>query len=223
MAKRELREGVLQLRREGKSYSQIREALEVSKGSLSLWLRDYPLSRERINELRGNSERRIERCRETKSLKRIERMERVKERATIDIGTLSEREKFLCGLFLYWGEGGKTKPTSISISNTDPSVLIYFIQWTALLGVPKDRLRVHLHLYVDMNVEEEIAYWSRTLDLPVSAFRKPYIKTSKRSGLTYKQRFIHGTCNVIYENRDIGEYVHAAIESLRKPLVAVDP
>jgi hypothetical protein len=56
------------------SYSQIKQAIGVSKSTLSGWLKDYPLSKERIDELRGKSERRIERYRETMRKKREKRL-----------------------------------------------------------------------------------------------------------------------------------------------------
>jgi hypothetical protein len=215
MAKRELKARAIEMRIQEMSYSQIKTELGVSKGTLSGWLQDYPLSKERINELRGWSERRIEKCRETKAIKKRARLESIRKQTVIDIGKLSKHELFIAGLFLYWGEGSKTKYTSTSVSNTDPAVLIFFITWLELLGVSRERLKVHLHLYTDMNIETELHYWSQTFKLPSTAFRKPYIKTSRRSGLTYPQKFTHGTCNVIYENRDVGEYIHVALESIR--------
>lgn len=35
----------LSLRKEGRSYSQIRSVVKVSKGTLSRWLENYPLSK----------------------------------------------------------------------------------------------------------------------------------------------------------------------------------
>ena len=66
-----------------------------------------------------------------------------------------------------------------------------------------------------MNIETELRYWSKTLGLSRKAFRKPYIKHSNRSDITYVQKFTHGTCNLIYENRDVSEYVLQAIEYIR--------
>ena len=91
----------------------------------------------------------------------------------------------------------------------------FFIQWLELLGVPKSRLRMHVHLYTDMNVQKELQYWSKTLKLPLSSFRKPYIKKSNRAGLTYMQKFTHGTCNLIYENRDVSEYILQSLDYIR--------
>lgn len=195
MAKPELRERALEMRKEGMSYSAIKEALGVSKGVLSVWLRDYPLSRERINELRGNSERRIERYRETRARKREERMRFTYESAAREIGTLSDRELYLSGLFLYWAEGTKASRGTVCMTNTDPSMLLFFIRWIEAQGVVRARLKVKLHLYSDMAVEAETAYWEHTLGLPRTVFMKSYIKiTTFDKPKNYKGRFGHGTC-----------------------------
>jgi len=65
MARRLDKEKAIKLRLEGQSYSQIKAELGVSKSTLSGWLGDYPLSSERINELRAHSFKRIERYRNT--------------------------------------------------------------------------------------------------------------------------------------------------------------
>lgn len=220
MALYEKKSIAIRMRHEGASYTHIKAEVGVSKSTLSLWLREYPLSEKRIRELRDFSAQRIERCRETKARKRTERLRKVYENVSEDIGILSDREIFLCGLFLYWGEGAKTTEYAISISNTDPGVLLFFVRWLHVLGVPKERLKVRIHIYADMNATEELTYWSALLDMPLRAFRKPYVKNSNRCGLTYKQRFTHGTCNVIYDNRDISSYVHAAMERLQNLSVA---
>ncbi len=204
------------------SYSQIKAELGISKSTLSVWLRDMPLPPERMYDLRDYSEVRIERYRETRANTRKMRLEEVYKKVGQDIGTLSERELFLCGLFLYWGEGSKTKGYTVSMSNTDPSVIVFFRKWLNSMGVPDERIRIRLQLYADMEAKKEVEYWSSILGLPLHSFRKPYIKSSNRLGLTYKQRFIHGTCNLIYDNRDIAEYVHMAMEWIQSSFVATD-
>lgn len=210
----------IRLRKGGASYSQIRKAVKVSKSSLSLWLRGMPLSKERLRNLQGFNAIRIEKYRETRRRTREARWAKVRETAGKDIGSLNKRELFLAGLFLYWGEGGKTKTASTTISNTDPAVILFFMRWLKLFKVPRNRLRVHVHLYADMNVQKELEYWSKTLKLPLSSFRKPYIKKSNRAGLTYMQKFTHGTCNLIYENRDVSEYVLQSLGYIRSTFAA---
>jgi transposase-like protein len=53
MAKRDIKEKVLQLRAEGKSYSQIREVITVSKSTLSVWLKNKPLTPSQLEMLQG--------------------------------------------------------------------------------------------------------------------------------------------------------------------------
>ncbi len=215
MALREKKSEAIKMRKEGASYSQIKAKIKVSKSSLSLWLQGMPLSEKRLRELRDWNDVRIERFQDTMRHKRESRWAEVRKRAAKDIGKLNKRELLIAGLFLYWGEGGKTMRASVSVSNTDPAMLRFFMHWLKVLGVSKNRLRVHVHLYADMNIKTELQYWSKILDLPLSSFTKPYIKKSNRIGLSYKQKFTHGTCNVLYHNRDISEYVLEALDYIR--------
>jgi hypothetical protein len=219
MAERQKMVKALQMRKEGASYSQIKERINVSKSTLSIWLHAMPLPEKRLRELRDFNALRIERYRETRRRTREARWSAVYKKAATDIGSLTKRELLIAGLFLYWGEGTKTSVATTSVSNNDPAMICFFIQWLETLGVSRDRLRVYVHLYADMHIHQELSYWSNILNLPLSQFRKPYIKESKRSALSYPQRFTHGTCNLIYENRDISEYVLQSLDYIRKELV----
>ena len=44
----------LTLRKQGMSYGQIKKILKISKSTLSDWLKNYPLTEERIRELQKN-------------------------------------------------------------------------------------------------------------------------------------------------------------------------
>lgn len=215
MALRVQREQAVRMRKAGASYSQIKQEIGVSKSTLSLWLRDIPLSEKRLRMLRDFNTTRIEKYRETCRKRREDRWKTVRAQMSKDIGTLTKREIFIAGLFLYWGEGGKTVMTNISVTNTDPAMLRFFLAWLTLLGVPKERVWVKIHLYRDMDTKKELLFWSKALNVPLRQFRKPYIKHSSRSKLSYPQRFTHGTGNIIYGNRDITERVLLGLEHLR--------
>jgi len=64
------RRRTLELGKQGKSYSQIKAILKVSKSTLSLWLQDYPLSEKRLRELRDWNQSRIENYIETRKRQR---------------------------------------------------------------------------------------------------------------------------------------------------------
>ncbi len=85
---------------------------------------------------------------------------------------------------------------AVTISNTDPAVLKFSLLWIKeALDIPKEAVKVLLHLYNDMIIEEEIGFWSKTLSIPRNQFVKPYIKRSKRIGLDEKG-YGYGTCNL---------------------------
>jgi len=216
MARRLDKEKAIKLRLQGKSYSQIKAKLIVSKSTLSSWLRVYPLSSGRISELRLNSFQRIERYRNTMSKKRDEALDRVYEQVEKGIGSLTRRDLLIGGIFLYWGEGSKSSDCLTSVSNTDPNVLKFFIKWLSLFEIKKKDLRIKLHLYKDMDISKELAFWKKELKLPISCFQKPYIKNSCLSGITYKNGFGHGTCNVIFFCKGMWQYWKMALKYIRE-------
>jgi hypothetical protein len=84
------------------------------------------------------------------------------------------------------------------MTNSDPSMLKFFITWLLAQGVERTKIRIYLHLYSDMDIESETSYWSKALNIPETSFRNPYIKkTTADKRKNYKGRFGHGTCNII--------------------------
>lgn len=195
------------MRKQGMSYSQIKGKLRVSKSTLSEWLKDFPLSKKRIRELRDDNPIRIERYRNTMRMKKNARLEGVYKKVSKDIGNFSKRDLFLAGLFLYWGEGTKAQNSLVALTNTNPAVLKFFIDWLKLLGVKNKDLKVKLHLYSDMNIKENLDFWSKELKIPKNQFYKPYIKKTNSKDISYQKGFGKGTCSVIFGSRDLWEYV----------------
>lgn len=214
MAKLKEKQKALRLRKSGKSYSQIKQLVGVSKSTLSYWLKNMPLSDDRVKMLRDWNANRIEKFRNTMRQKREDRLSKTYSEEKIKILPLSERELFLAGLFLYWGEGGKTAEARLTISNTNPAIIKFFIRWLGLFKVPKSKLRIYLHLYKDMHIKKEMIFWAKILDIPLQQFQKPYIKNSALSGLTYKNGFNHGTCNAIIGDARLSERVLMGIKAI---------
>lgn len=215
MARFKDHEKAISFREQGMSYSQIKKKLKVSKSTLSLWLRDYPLSEQRIRELRDWNEQRIEKCRETKRKKKEKRLKNFYQQQKRFIFPINKRELYLSGLFLYWGEGSKSQLTMLSISNTDPSLVKFFIYWLhRCLDVPKKKLTVHLHLYNDMNINREMKYWSEILEIPLKQFSRPYIKKTSSKRINHKGSFGHGTCQVRIYNARLSEKSLMSIKAI---------
>ena len=177
MTQNNLKTKALILRKKGMSYSEIKEKLGVSKSTLSYWLRDLPLSRERINALRAHSPKRIEKFRNTMRMKREARLSQVYVQVSKTIRSLSSRELFIAGLFLYWGEGGKTKAYAITLANTDPRMIRFYLVWLRALGVPEEKIKIRLHLYSDMDYREG----NQILDKNYKSASKKFYETVSQS------------------------------------------
>jgi hypothetical protein len=213
MARLKEKQKAIGLRKEGMSYSQIKEILKVGKGTLSAWLKDYPLSEERIRELRDFNEKRIERCRETKRKKKELRLNDFYKQEKSKIFPLNKKELYLAGLFLYWGEGAKTCEVRLVISNTDPAIIKFFMFWLEKYWkVPREKFKVHMHFYVDMDIAKEINFWSKELNISEKQFIRPYIKESSIKKINHKRGFGHGTCNLTVGDARLSERVLAGLK-----------
>jgi len=215
VAKRELQQRALALRKEGKSYMQIRELLDVSKGTLSIWLRDYPLSETRLRELRDWNERRIEKYRKTRQKTRERLLESIYKSEKTHILPLLKRDLFVGGLFLYWGEGSKSRMTELRMANTDPGVIKAFIKWLILLGIKRSKIKIRLYLYRDMNIREELLFWKNELSISPKQFLRPHIKKGLQRDITYKSGFKHGTCNAIVGDAMLSKQTLMGLQVLR--------
>jgi len=209
------RQKAIELRKQKLSYSQIKKKLGVSKSTLSYWLKDYPLSKERIRELRDKNEKRIEKFRKTMRKKKEERLRSLYLEQKNVLFPINSKELYLAGLFLYWGEGSKQKTTHLSMSNTDPSVVNFFIIWLVKrLGVSREKLKVQLHLYSNMDINKEVNFWSKTTNIPLNQFNRPYIKKTSSNKINHRG-FGHGTCNITINDARLSEKVLMAIRVIQ--------
>lgn len=215
MARLKDREKALSLRKQGMSYGQIKKILKISKSTLSLWLRGHPLSKQKIRELRDWNEQKIEKYRETMRQKRETRLDQFYKEQKSLLFPFSKRELFLTGLFLYWGEGSKSHLTDISLSNNNSSIIRFFINWLVKsLLVPESNLKIQLHLYNDMDINKELGFWSRILNIPLAQFYNPYIKKTSSVRINHKGGFGHGTCNVRIGDVRLTEKIQMAIRAI---------
>ncbi len=214
MTKINERRRVLALRKKGKTYSEIRRIIRVSKSTLSIWLKSYSLSEKQLLRIKKIKYKAIERFRETMKKKRKKRLANYYKEIKHKLLPFSKKNLFIAGLFLYWGEGNKASSHTISINNNDPGVLKFTKYWySKALDINEKNMKIYLHLYKDMNIIKEIDYWSKQLHIPKSQFIRPYIKESKKSDIDQKG-FGHGTCGLVVHNTVIKEKILMGIESI---------
>jgi hypothetical protein len=182
-AKDDLRVVARRMRQEGRSYREIRAEVPVSKSTLSLWLKDVPISDEQRALLRQKQVTGGERRATALRARRIASEKRIMDEAASEIGELSARELFIAGVVLYWAEGSKQKPwrvrTSTTLINSDPSMIRLYVAWLRLLDLPITRLTAYVSIHETADVREAEAYWSEISGIPLDQFRKATIKRHK--------------------------------------------
>ena len=196
------RERAIELRLKHKlGYSTIAKQIKVSKSTLSRWLEDLPLSDERILELRrvawGKGEAKRERFRQTMRAKRDYQNEIMYKKVVKRFDRISFDALFVAGLMLYAAEGDKKSRADISFTNTDPALILFFIRWVIrFLGFSKEKFRIQLHLYENMNVKSEELFWIRTLSLSKSQLWKSQVRLLRPRSFSYRDTARHGTCKL---------------------------
>lgn len=212
MARFEDRRKAIELRLAGQTYSSIRTQLNVNKSTLSDWLKNIQLSREQLEKISSDTiARRVETYINTTRIRRKKISETFYQGQKKKLLPLSKRDFLIAGLFLYLGEGAKSDRSRIQITNSDPAIIRFSIFWiNKILGIPKDRLKVQLHLYKDMNIENEIKFWLNETDLNREQVIKPYIKKTSSLKINHPS-FGHGTCSVYCHNAKLKDEFMAGI------------
>ncbi|MGH3416435.1 MAG: hypothetical protein ACRDSS_08210 [Actinocrinis sp.] len=167
------REAARTLRREGRTYKQIRAALGVSSGALSMWLRDLPHpAPDRVAQAAHMN--RVQSAR-TEARRTAE-----KAAAYAEVGEVSDRELMLIGAALYWAEGVKDKSYArreyIDFINSDPGMIRLFLRWLDLMGVEPERRQYRVHIHESADVEAAEEYWRSVIGRPQTDFRRATLK-----------------------------------------------
>jgi hypothetical protein len=180
-AKDDLRARARELRALGRTYDEIATALGVSKGSVSLWVRDLP----RPGRL-SYAESRRRNAETTAAYWAARRIERAASRAATvaaaarEVGKLSDREVLIAGAVAYWCEGAKAKPhrqyDRVTFINSDPQLILFFLRFLAVAGVSTDRLICRMYIHESADVDGAQRFWRSLTGLPPEQFRRPTLK-----------------------------------------------
>ncbi len=180
------KERAIQLRKDGKTYSEILKEIPVAKSTLSEWFKEVSLSKRQIQKLTEKKLAASKRGGVAKRLQRLNRVKHIREEALKDIEHISDRELWLIGIVLYWAEGTKEKDihpgSGINFNNSDPRMIKVFIRW--LLNsckVSKERLKFEIYIHENSknHTEKVKKFWSKTTNFPIERFSKIYYKTNK--------------------------------------------
>lgn len=185
MRKSQHQELAIRLRKEGKTYGEILEAVPVAKSTLSLWLRSVGmavLQKQRITQKRMEAQRKGALSRHVARMREIEDLLQVGQK---EVKHITERELWLIGIALYWAEGSKQNASSISagiqFGNSDVRMIRVFLRWLHFLKIPMSD--INFELYVHDNRKKDVpkfrAWWAQELDVEYALISRVYFKRDK--------------------------------------------
>ena len=198
------KEKAIELRKEGRTYSDILRMIPVAKSTLGLWLKDAKLSNsenqrfteaKRLASLRGG---------QAKRKQRIEKQNQTLSTAKTEISHISEHDLFLMGIVLYWAEGAKEKEhrpgSGFEFSNMDPNMIKVILVWLfKVCKINKNMLifNIFLHKTHENRVYEVKKFWSEVTGFPMSNFSAVYWKRNKlKTNRRNVQEKYHGVLKV---------------------------
>lgn len=195
------KEKAIELRRQGKTLSEIMEIVPVSKGSLSYWLHDIKLTNRQIGRIKYKNDKikcKFIEYNLMKKEKALKAKEAIFNSAAREIGKLSREQLRLVGIALYWAEGYRAHAcSSVDFTNSDPEMIKLIMRWFRdVCGVPEERFRVRLQLHGVPEEDKAKVYWSKITGVPNKQFTKAYIKTSPSSKNKTGRVLPYGICSV---------------------------
>ena len=180
-AKDDSRARARELREQGLDYEEIAAALDVSKSSVSLWVRDMPWP-ERLSyeECRKRSAEGSRLYWETERPAREARREQVRAAAAGQIGVLSKREILIAGAIAYWCEGAKSKPhrrqERVVFINSDPGLIKFFLRFLDKAGVTSAQLRFRVNIHETADVAGAERFWQGVTGADPARFHRTTMK-----------------------------------------------
>lgn len=194
------------------SLKDIATRLGVSKGTVSIWLRDLPLSKETIKS------RCMKAC--TKGGEaRSKNARDIRKKYQQDGRDMAIEHKdnplFMGGCMMHWAEGAKAKNIA-HISNTDKYFLAIWIMFVEqFFNIQKSNIILHISCYLNNGkTQRQIeAYWIKELGLPRSSLRKTTTVISHRfSTGAKKNKHPYGVCALKVYSTEMIQQIWGAIK-----------
>jgi len=183
------------LRKKGFSYSDILKEVKVAKSSLSLWLKDSPLTDAEKYALKKRKDNNISRGRikaaGALTQKRLERESIWLDEAKQTFKNNLSNPKFHTGVALYWAEGSK-RVNQWSFINSDEEMNLVVIEWLEQFAkISRKNLRYRLYIHKLYAHEDCESWWREKLGLDSDQFSRTIYKPSGRG---IKKRPLYKGC-----------------------------
>ncbi len=186
------KEKAIALRKKGYSYKEIMDEIPVAKSSISLWLKDTPLTKREKVVLKNRTDKNISRGRiKAAAAARSNRLLRETQRLPV-IKSIFDKYKddplFQLGIGLYWAEGAKNSGSTM-FTNSDEEMVVVMLRWFEKFTTYKrSELRYRLYVHKPYAHENCEAWWAEKLAVSINTFTKTSYKPTSK-GIKIRQNY----------------------------------
>ena len=219
--KKEAFEQAIAFRKRGFTYTEIAKICDVSRGTVSNWLKDKDFSKQvaKVNKERAYKEN-VGRIKLVNKARNVERTTQYKEMlrlAETEYKHYTTSPLFIAGLMLYLSHGDTKHQNQIRLTTNNPDLHRIFIRFAVeYLGVEKSSIKFWLLLYPAHDEIKCMKRWSKKIGISVGQFYKNQIVESRSN----KQTLHFGVGNTIIGNtllkKKMMRWVELALKDLQK-------
>lgn len=210
MNKKTIKIKVIDLRRKGKTFSEIKKSLKIDipKSTLSNWCSDVMLPKKYYDKLKNviisNTEKSRKIALAVNKIKRKEYIESIANRNKHLENALENKNTAKIALsMLYLGEGGKGKRASVLFGNSDPFIISLFLYLIRhCYNINEKKFRCTLQCRADQNIQRLENFWFKVTKIPPLQFYKARIDL-RTLGKPSKKKDCKGVCRIDYLSADL--------------------
>lgn len=170
----------IKLRQKGYSYKEILAEIPVAKSSLSLWLKDLPLTKSEKQILKHRTDVNITRGRiKAASANRQNKLNRNQEFLKIakeEFNKLENDTLFHTGVAIYWAEGAKRNNQFLFVNSDETMIKVMILWLETFTKYSKSDLGFRLYIHNPYIHENWEAWWQKYLGVSASQFKKTILK-----------------------------------------------
>ncbi len=201
-----LRQQAEQLRRKGKTYSEIKSLLKTNtpKSTLSYWCRNITLPKSYNAKVQRLNKLNFAKAREVSSRNRGERREAFfKDMDSRNKGLLrffanNDYSRKITLSILYLAEGSKSARGSLMFGNSDPAIVLMFVNlMRECYKLDERKFRCTLQCRADQDIQKLEKFWSKTTKIPLNQFYRARVDKRTLGQISKKQSY-KGVCRIDY-------------------------
>ena len=202
--------------REGLPIKEIARRVGCATSSVSVWVRDVPLTDDQIETLRQMNPAYNRQLRGANRNAEKGRERRLGYQAEGRALAVRGDRLHAAGAMLYWAEGDKGGKNVARLSNSDPELVRFFLDFARrTFNVPNERVRIACHLFAD-HIEKQYAieqFWLDRLQLPRACLNKSIVNVYSKYSLKKRQNKLpYGTCRLSIHSTHVVQSIFGAIQ-----------